>query len=72
MDLEYFLNITTVLSLIIGGLIIVYQGINYIQLQKSDDQKRLVKLFVVGVLTIILGALSILFGVLHYLFWMEK
>lgn len=71
MDIEYFLNIATVLSLIIGGLIIVYQGINYIQIQKQEN-KFPVKLFVTGILTVILGIVSIIFGVLHYLFWMEK
>lgn len=71
MDLEYLLNIATVLSLIIGGLIIVYQGINYIQIQRNES-KFPVKLFITGLLTLILGIVSIIFGVVHYLFWMKK
>lgn len=69
MDLEYLLNIFTVVSLLLGGLIFIYQGFNYISI-KNSNTKMPTKLLVAGILTIILGFVSILFGILHYYFWM--
>jgi hypothetical protein len=69
MDIEYLLNILTVVSLLVGGLIFIYQGYYYIDMRKQND-KLPTKLLVAGILTIILGFVSIIFGILHYYFWM--
>lgn len=69
MDFEYLLNILTVVSLLLGGLIFIYQGYNYINIKNNND-KLPTKLLVAGILTIILGFVSIIFGILHYYFWM--
>ena len=71
MDIEYLLNILTVASLLIGGLIFIYQGADYINIKKNND-KMSTKLAVAGILTIILGIVSIIFGLMHYFLWMRK
>lgn len=71
MDIEYLLNILTVASLLIGGLIFIYQGFDYISITKNNKTKS-AKLIVAGVLTIVLGFVSIIFGLVHYFIWMKK
>ena len=71
MDLEYLLNVATVASLLLGGLIFLYQGADYIRIKKNDN-KIPDKMYVAGVMTIILGIVSIIFGIIHYFFFMKK
>jgi hypothetical protein len=71
MDIEYVLNIATVASLLLGGLIFLYQGADYIRMKKND-RKIPDKMYAAGVLTIILGVLSIIFGIVHYFYFMKK
>lgn len=70
MTFEYFLNILVIASLMLGGLIFLFQGANYIKL-KQNDPKIPDKIYVAGIFTIILGIISILFGIVHYFFFMK-
>lgn len=70
MTFEFFLNILVIASLMLGGLIFLFQGANYIKI-KNNDSKIPNKLYVAGVFTVILGIISILFGILHYFFFMK-
>ena len=69
MDLEYSLNIATVIALLIGGIIFIYEGFNYMNIKNSNN-KLPTKLYVAGILTVILGIISITLGIIHYVFWM--
>lgn len=71
MDLELSLNIITIASLILGGLIFLYQGVDYINIKKNDP-KIPNKMYVAGIFTVILGFVSIAFAIVHYFFFIKK
>lgn len=64
MTSEKFVNRLSMISLIIAGTIFVYEGIKYIYMKKNNPNLS-DKVYVAGVLALVLGIIEIAFGVYH-------
>ena len=63
--MEKTLLIISMVVLIVTGIIFIIEGISYLRLKKQNPQIPN-KLYVAGILAIILGIIDIIFGGLHW------
>lgn len=66
-DLEWFLNRFSMITLIVTGVFLIYEGATYLALKKRYPNLP-TKVTVAAYLSIILGVMEIVGGVLHYWF----
>jgi len=64
---ELFQNRLSMISLLVTGVIFLYEGIKYLTMKKQNPALP-DKLYVAAILAIILGIAEIAFGVAH--FWL--
>jgi hypothetical protein len=65
--MELFFNRLSMISLIVAGLVFLYQGIHYFKMKK-DNPSLPSKMYLVCVVAIIVGLADIGFGIAH--FWL--
>lgn len=63
-NIEWFLNRFSMVSLIIAGLIFIYQGLLYINMKKKNPDIS-DKIHIAAAFAILLGIAEIIFGIAH-------
>lgn len=67
-NVEWFLNRFSMISLVIAGLVFVYQGMVYIDMKKKNPDIS-DKIHIAAAFAILLGVAEIAFGIAH--FWID-
>lgn len=67
MDTEKLLNRISMITLLITGLIFIYEGIKYIYMKQQNPELP-DKLYAAGILALIVGVAEIVFAIVHFFF----
>lgn len=66
-DLELVLNRFSMVTLVLGGAYLIYEGVHYISMKKNDPNMP-AKIYTAAVLSIVLGVMEIAFAIGHFWF----